>query len=74
MPYIAERPIPAGYTEHWDFTIWNVGIVFEWSDVFKAWVELGRCTVKPGQVLHEAFADWTDGPMKLDHSIFFIKE
>ena len=34
----------------------------------------GRCAVKPGQTLGEAFEAWVDHPMWLDYSIFFVDE
>ena len=71
--YCAEHPTPDGYTKEWDFTLWNVGHVFRWSDVYEAWLECGRCTVKPGQTLGEAFEAWADHPMWLDYAVFFAE-
>lgn len=74
MTPASNRPVPTGYTEHWDFTIWNVGHVYLWSDVYRAWMKCGRCTVKPGQVLGDAFEAWAGHSMWLDYSIFFVEE
>ena len=64
---------PDGYTERWDSETWNVGFVFRWSKAYAAWLECGRCTVKPGQSLCEAYAAWAGESMGSDYSIFFNK-
>lgn len=74
MTPLSNRPIPDGFTEEWDSTLWNVGIVFFWSEVFETWLEHGRCTVKPGQSLCEAYEVWADEPMGSEYSIFFVRE
>ena len=74
MTPVSNRPVPDGYTEDWNSEHWNVGIVFRWSRVYDAWLECGRCTVKPGQTLSEAYEAWADEPMWTDYTIFFAEE
>jgi len=71
LPLVPFRQPPLGYTEDRDASVWNVGFVYRWSDVYDAWMESGRCTVKPDQTCREAFEDWAGHPMGLYYSIFF---
>ena len=57
LPLVPFRQPPLGYTEDRDASVWNVGFVYRWSDVYDAWMESGRCTVKPDQTCREAFED-----------------
>jgi len=73
--YSADRPVPDGWTAEWDFTIWNRGKVFRWSDVYEAWLDCEAwVTVKPNMTIEAAFEDRMDHPMWLDYSIFFVDE
>lgn len=57
---VSLREPPAGYVEEYDDTIWNVGHVFRWSEVYEAWLDCShQITVKPGQSLAEAYDDKT---------------
>ena len=73
MTSVSNRPVPDGYTEEWDDTVWNVGYVFQWSAVYEAWLDHRiRLTVKPGQSLCEAFEAHMDEPMWNEYTIFFV--
>ena len=74
MKPITQRPIPEGYTTEWDNTIWNVGIVFLWSDIFDDYLQSGRITVKPGDTLAEAFEREMNEPMWKEFEVFFVNE
>ena len=73
MSNVANRPVPDGYTEKWDSTVWNVGWAFRWSEVYNDWLLVGRLTVKPGQSLSEAFEAWCGGPMWNDYTVLFVE-
>ena len=67
-----DRPNPDGFTAEWDFTIWNVGYVYRWSDVCECWLDCEvSVTVKPNVTLDRAFEGCMDHPMWLDYAIFF---
>ena len=69
------HPVPAGWTDEWDTTIWNVGWVFRWSPVFNGWVDQRiTLTVKPFETLGDAFERRMDHAMWLDYAIFFTDE
>lgn len=75
MTTVANRPVPDGYTEEWDSTIWNVGHVFMWSDVYECWLDHDlMITVKPGQTLSEAYTAVTDEPLWKQYNVFFVDE
>jgi len=66
------RPIPDGYTDDHDSTLWNVGHVFMWSDVYDAWLDCEiQLTVKPDMTVKEAFEDYMGEPMWREYTIFF---
>jgi hypothetical protein len=71
MTVVSNRPVPDGFTAEWNHTVWNVGFVFRWSDVYEAWLACGECAVRPGQMLSDAFAEWSGQPMFDDYAIFF---
>ena len=68
-------PVPDGFTDRWDCTIWNVGFVFRWSEVYSGWLNCEiRVTVKPNMALSDAFEDRMDEPMWPEYAIFFLRE
>ena len=72
MTAVSSRSVPDGFTGEWDSTIWNVGFVFRWSDVYEVWLDCNiSLTVKPGQALCEAFDDRMEGPPRPEYTIFF---
>lgn len=75
MTNVTSKPVPDGYTVEWDNTIWNVGHIFRWSDLYEGWLNYEhRVTVKPGQGLGEVFEGATGEPMWLHYRIFFVNE
>ena len=75
MTPITNRPIPDGYQLEWDNTIWNVGYVFRWSNVYDDYLRCNRITVKPGESLAVAFQREVNEPLTLDlnREVFFLK-
>mgnify|MGYP006292889383 CR=1 FL=1 len=66
------RPVPDGWTDQWDSTLWNAGRVFRWSDVYEAWLDCQvSVTVKPLESIDTAFERRMDHPMYLDYAVFF---
>jgi len=69
------KPIPDGYTDQWDRTVWNVGHVFRWSEVYSAWLDCNvRLSVKPNMTLEQAYEGRMDEPMWPDYAVFFVCE
>jgi hypothetical protein len=71
---ITKREPPEGYTEARDKSLWYVGHVFMWSDVYENWLSCGMCTVRPEQSIAEAYEAWADEPMWPDYNVFFPEE
>jgi len=72
MSIASIRELPDGYTDEHDSTVWNIGYVFMWSDVYDAWLDCGvQLAVKPDMTVREAFEDYMDEPMWPGYSIFF---
>lgn len=75
MTTVTSRPVPDGYTEKWDKTVWNNGFVFRWSEAYDDWLKCELVvTVKPGQSLWTAFEAHTGGPMWDEYTIFFSSD
>lgn len=75
MTPVSNRPVPDGYTEEWDDSIWNAGHIFKWSNVCGLWLDCERLvTVRPGQTLSEAYEARMDEPMWNSSTIFFDLE
>lgn len=73
MTAITNREIPEGYTLEWDQSIWNVGIVFAWSEQFKKFLHRGIISLKPSETLVECLERHsyrTNG----DFEVFFVLE
>ena len=72
---IHNRPIPHGYKLEWDPTLWNVGYLFSWSEVFGAYVLQsnqmggGAVTVRPGETIGESLQ--REGFTDRDYTLFF---
>ncbi len=67
------RELPDGYTDQHDSTIWNVGHVFSWSNVYEAWLDCnGQLTVKPNMTVRDAFENFMDHPMWDNYAVFFV--
>lgn len=72
MTIVMDRPMPDGYTEDYDSTVWNAGFVYRWSEVYEAWLDCERViTVKPGQSVFDAFEDRMDCPLWDGYAVFF---
>ena len=66
---------PDGFTEDWNTTIWNVGFVFRWSEVFECWLDCQIVlTVRPNQTLSEAYELRMGEPLVVGYDIFFVNE
>ena len=71
---VIDRPLPEGYTEDHDSSIWNVGEVFSWSEVYETWLDCNvRLTIKPNVPVDLAFEDAMDCPMWDDYAVFFTE-
>ena len=68
-----KRELPSGYTLDYDASIWNVGQVFTWSEVFKNWLIGPIITVKPNDTLPEAYKRSQKKDLPRDTEIFFVK-
>jgi len=69
------RAIPDGYTDQYDSTIWNVGHVFRYSDVYDGWLDCNiRLSIKPDESIVDAYTAYTDEPMFDVYSVFFASE
>lgn len=65
--------IPEGYTDQHDSDIWNIGYVFQWSNVYECWMNCEiRLTIKPNASVDIAFEDRMEYPMSSDYTVFFI--
>lgn len=73
MTAITNRKIPEGYTLEWDQSVWNVGIVFEWSEYFKKFLLRGRISLKPGETLVECL-ERNEYRTNGDFEVFFVLE
>jgi hypothetical protein len=73
MPNMMNRcELPTGYTDQHDSSIWNVGEVFMWSNVYECWLDCKiRLTVKPNMTIEDAFEARMDEPMWSEYSVFF---
>ena len=66
------RVIPDGFSDQFDSTIWNVGFVFRYSEVFDTCLDCGvSLSVKPNMTIADAFADRMEEPMSDDYAVFF---
>ena len=67
-------PAPDGYTDEYDYTAWNVGHVFRWSDVYEAWLDCEvRLTVRPNMTIEHAFVARMNHPMWNAYAVFFAE-
>lgn len=67
------EPPPDGFTESYDPTTWNVGHVFRWSDVYKAWLDCDcRISIKPNTNIAESFEEQTDESI-IGQYVFFVE-
>jgi hypothetical protein len=67
-----DRPVPDGWTEEYDCTLWNRCKVFRWSDVYSAWLDCEVwVSVRPFEPIAQAFERRMDHPMWLDYAVFF---
>jgi hypothetical protein len=73
MTSITKRPVPEGYSQDWDQSIWNVGVVFEWSKYYKKFLLRGRISLKPGETLVECL-ERHDYRTNGDFEVFFVEE
>ena len=67
--------VPDGYTFEHDDTIWNVGHVFRWSDVYNDYLDCGiRLSIRPEQTIAEVYEREVGEPMFNEYDVFFVKE
>lgn len=68
-----KRPIPDGFQLDWDTSIWNVGHVFQWSEVWKKFACIGTVTVKPNEDIAQSLERLDYDPLNSDIEVFFQK-
>lgn len=74
MANATTQPAPDGYTENYDSSLWNVGHVFSWSNVYEAWLDCSvRLSIKPDMPISEAFEERMDHPMWDEFAVFFVE-
>lgn len=71
VPAVTNIPAPDGYTENHDSTVWNVGFVFWYSNVYEAWLEDAVISVRPGQTGSEALEERTDYSEWAGYKVFY---
>lgn len=72
---VSNRPVPFGFQEDWNATIWNVGHVFTWSPVFAQWIKTGAMvSVRPDQCIADAFCAAMGRKMDNDTTLFFVED
>ena len=75
MTSVAMREAPDGMTYDYNESIWNVGHVYTWSNVFEGWLWTQiRLSIKPYENLTEAYQRETGQSLPLNTTIFFVKE